>query len=89
MHPFQNLTMQWIRNLRRHHWNIGIYTIFLTTALYVYGDECHKKDQRRLVTDFTDFEAPLVVGPELAPSQVPTPRFLCAGLFLGALAIQR
>ena len=47
-----------------------------------------KNDQRRLVTDFTDFEAPLVVGLELAPSQVPTPRFLCAGLFLGALAIQ-
>ena len=47
-----------------------------------------KNDQRRLVTDFTDFEAPLVVRLELAPSQVPTPRFLCAGLFLGALAIQ-
>ena len=42
-----------------------------------------KNDQRRFVTDFTDFEAPLVVGLELAPSQVPTPRFLCAGLFLG------
>ena len=40
-----------------------------------------KNDQRRLVTDFTDFEAPLVVRLELAPSQVPTPRFLCAGLF--------
>ena len=46
-----------------------------------------KNDQRRLVTDFTDFEAPLVVGLELAPSQVPTPRFLCAGLFLGRLKI--
>ena len=45
---FQNLTMQWIRNLRRHHWNIGIYTIFLTTALYVYVDECHKKRSKKI-----------------------------------------